>query len=263
MTETYLVIGANGAQGGAVARHLERDGHRVRGFGRADGGLADPEAVRAAFEGVARASVTLPMEFDPALVERYVDNIIAAAKGCERLVLNTGNRIPAERTGIAAFETRRDAAAALLASGIPTVVLRPPVYLENLAPAGGVLPYPIPAGHRVAWLAHADLGAITAAAFGRDELVGSAIDIGGGDVVTGPELAAAFGARYVPLTADAFEEHMAPILGPAAASGVAATYRWIAAPGNAGFYGGDPARVEETFGVRLTPLRAWAAEARR
>ncbi|MEW2356451.1 NmrA family transcriptional regulator [Spirillospora sp. NPDC029432] len=257
MTETYLVIGAKGAQGGAVARRLERDGHRVRGFGRADGGLADPEAVRAAFEGVTRASVTLPMEFDPALVERYVDNIIAAAKACERLVFNAGNRIPPAPTDVPAFETRRHAAGALLASGIPTVVLRPPVYLENLAPAGGVLAYPIPPGHRVAWLAHADLGALTAAAFDRDELVGTSIDIGGGEVLTGPDLAAAFGARYVPLTPDAFEEHMAPLLGPAAASGVAATYRWVAAPENERFYDGDPARVEAAFGVRLTPLRTW------
>ncbi|MFI0355683.1 SDR family oxidoreductase [Actinomadura sp. 9N407] len=258
MSDTYLVIGANGAQGGAVAKRLVRDGHHVRGFGRANGGgLGDPEAVRAAFEGVTRASVTLPMEFDPALVARYVDNIIAAAHGCERLVFNASNRIPAARTSVAAFETKRDAVDALFASGIPTVVLRPPVYLENLFPSDGVLAYPIPAGHRVAWLAHDDLGALTAAAFDRDDLLGTSVDVGGKDIVTGAELAAAFNVRYLPLDPDAFEEHMTPILGSAAASGVAATYRWLSVPENAHFYDGDPDKVEALFGVELTPLHTW------
>jgi uncharacterized protein YbjT (DUF2867 family) len=260
VSDTYLVIGANGAQGGAVAEQLVQKGRHVRGFGRQDGGgLGDPEAVRAAFEGVTHASVTLPMEFDPALVARYVENIIAAAHGCERLAFNTSNRLPATPTSVAAFETRRDAADALLASGVPTVVLRPPLYMENLFPANGVLAYPLAPGHRVAWLAHDDLGALTAAAFERDELVGTSIDIGGKDVVTGPELAAAFGASYVPLDPDDFEAHMAPILGPAPAAGVAATYRWVSAPENANFYDGDPEKVETLFGVELTPLKTWIA----
>ncbi|WP_433472411.1 SDR family oxidoreductase [Spirillospora sp. CA-142024] len=259
MTETYLVIGATGAQGGAVAKHLERDGHRVRGFSRRHGDLADPAAVRAAFEGVSRASVTLPMVFDRDRVARYVDNIITAARRCERIVLNTGNRLPATRTSVAAFETRRDAADALLASGIPAVVLRPPVYLENLHPAGGVLSYPIPPGHRVAWLAHDDLGALTAAALGRDDLVGTSIDIGGKDVVTGPELASVFGVEYVSVEPGTFQAFMAPVIGEAAAAGVADTYRWLSAPENARFYDGAPDKVEALFDVELTPLRTWAA----
>lgn len=259
MTKTYLVIGATGAQGGAVARRLEQDGRTVRGFGRRDGDLADPAAVREAFDGVYRASVTLPMVFDAALVARYVDNVIAAARHCERLVLNTSNRLPAVRTSVAAFETRRAAADALLDSGIPTVVLRPPVYLENLHPAGGALPYPIPPSHRVAWLSHADLGALTAAAFDRDDLVGTSTDIGGADVVTGPELASLLGADYAALEPDAFEAHMTPLIGEDAAAGVADTYRWVASPENAGFYDGDPAKVESLFGVELTPIRTWAA----
>ncbi|MGW4498990.1 SDR family oxidoreductase [Micromonospora sp. NPDC004336] len=280
MSDTYLVIGAGGAQGGAVARRLLRDGHRVRGFGRSAAGpsgvvwvrgdLADPAAVRAAFDGVTRASVTLPMEFDPAAVARQVDNIVAAADGLERLVYNTGNRIPVTRTGVAAFESKRDAAEALLSSGVPTVVLRPPVYLDNLvapwaraALANGFLPYPLPEGHRVAWLAHDDLGALTAAAFDRDDLTGTAIDVGGRDAVTGPELAAAFASvlgreiRYVPVHADTFEEEMAPVLGAAVAAGVAGTYRWLAAPEGIGLYEGDADKVEALFGVELTPLRTW------
>jgi uncharacterized protein YbjT (DUF2867 family) len=280
MSDTYLVIGAGGAQGGAVARRLLRDGHRVRGLGRSAtgpsgvewvrGDLADAAAVRAAFDGVTRASVTLPMEFDPATVARFTANVAAAAGGLDRLVFNAGNRIPAARTGVAAFESRREAAEALLSCGVPAVVLRPPVYLDNLAApwarealAGGVLPYPLPAEQRVAWLAHDDLAALTAAAFDRPELAGRAIDIGGKEPVTGPELAAAFAAvlgpeiRYVPVDPGAFEEGLAPVLGADAAAGVAGTYRWLALPEAAGLYEGDPGEVEALFGVELTPLRTW------
>ncbi|XVQ09121.1 NmrA family NAD(P)-binding protein [Spirillospora sp. CA-255316] len=280
MSDTYLVIGAGGAQGGAVARRLLRDGHRVRGLGRSAtgpsgiewvrGDLADAAAVRAAFDGVARASVTLPMEFDPVTVARFVDNVAAASGGLERLVFNTGNRVPATRTGVAAFESKREAAEALLSCGVPAVVLRPPVYLDNLAApwarealAGGVLPYPLPAERRVAWLAHDDLAALTAAAFDRPGLAGQAIDIGGKEAVTGPELAAAFTSvlgreiRYVPMDPGAFEEGLAPLLGAATAAGVASTYRWLALPEAAGLYEGDPDKIEELFGVELTPLRAW------
>lgn len=255
----------------------------MRGLGRSAAGpsgvewtrgdLGDPAAVRAAFDGATRASVTLPMEFDPATVARYVDNIIAASGGLERLVFNAGNRIPAVHTGVPAFETKRDAIEALLSSGVPTVVLCPPVYLDNLAApwarealANGSLPYPLPDGHRVAWLAHDDLGALTVAAFDRDELAGTAVDVGGKETVTGSELAATFGSvsgrdiRYVPVDADTFEEGLASMLGAAVAAvaaGVAGTYRWLAAPENAGLYDGDADKVEALFGVELTPLRAW------
>lgn len=292
MSDTYLVIGANGAQGGAVARRLARAGHRVRGLTRTAssgagarpgpagiewvaGALEDRAALRAAFDGVTHASVTLPLVYDPARVAAYTDNLIEAATAANlrRLVFNTTSRLPARPTTANAFETRRTAAEALLASGIPAVVLRPPVYLDNLcgpwvAPAlmaDGVLGYPIPADSPVGWLAHDDLGAITAAAFQRDELVGTAIDVGGSEVLTGPELARVFGevldrpVSYAAVPPDAFEAGLIPVFGPEMAVEVAATYHWLATPDGAQLFGGDPGKVEETFGVRLTPLRDWIA----
>ncbi|MDA8370742.1 MAG: NmrA family NAD(P)-binding protein [Nocardiopsaceae bacterium] len=286
MDGTYLVIGAGGAQGGAVARRLVEQGDRVRGLSRSGtgtlpgvewvkGDLADRAALRAAFDGVTHASVTLPMADEPALVADWVDAIVKAASagGLRRLVVNIANRLPAIRTSVDVFETRWAAAEALLASGVPTVVLRPPVYLDNLcAPwvsealvADGMLTYPIPAGHRVAWLSHDDLGTLTAAAFHRDDLVGTAIDVGGRDVVTGPELAAAFAAvldrtvTYREVPVDAFEAGLAEVLGPKRAAGVAETYRWLAGPGGADLYEGVPDKVEAAFGVRLTPLYTWIA----
>ena len=132
----FLVIGASGAQGGAVARQLAAQGHEVRGFSRNGkvpdgvrpflGDLGDAQRVKEAFDGVTHASVVLPMVYDAPTVSAYVRHVIdgARAAGVRRLAFNTGNRLPAVATGVAAFETRRRAAAALLDSGVPTVVLR-------------------------------------------------------------------------------------------------------------------------------------------
>ena len=119
----FLVIGASGAQGGAVARHLTERGHDVRGFSRTGdvpagvrpfrGDLGDAARVKAAFDGVTHASVTLPLVYDPATVSAHVRHVIdgALAAGVRRLAFNTGNRLPEAESGVAAFETRRRAPA--------------------------------------------------------------------------------------------------------------------------------------------------------
>lgn len=208
---TFLVMGATGAQGGAVARLLAAQGHQVRGLGRSgnvpDGVRPHTGPLEQAFDGVSHVSAVLPMFLDAAEVDIWVQTLCEQSlkAGVERLVFNTGNRIPADATGVPLFETRRAASAALLASGVPTVVLRPPVYLDNLrAPwvtarlsGEGVLSYPLPASMPVAWLSHDDLAAATAAALTRDGLEGSELDLGGPEALTGPQLAAAFGDSVI------------------------------------------------------------------
>ncbi|WP_101786734.1 SDR family oxidoreductase [Nonomuraea indica] len=274
-----LVFGAGGAQGGAVARRLADEGHAVRGLSRTgaapDGvepfraDLGDAGRVAEAFAGVTHASVVLPLEFDPVLVAAYVRNVVeaATAAGVRRLVFCTGNRLPAEETGVPAFETRRAAARAMLESPVPSVVLCPPLYLENLAApwvreglaAEGVLRYPVPAGVRAAWLSHADLAAATLAALTGEGLEGATLDLGG-EPVTGPELAAAFGARYEAVDVDAFEAGLAAVAGARTAAGVAATYRWIAGRGHDLY--AAPAGGAERLGITVTSPAAWASAPR-
>ncbi|WP_216853376.1 SDR family oxidoreductase [Phytoactinopolyspora halotolerans] len=292
--QLFLIIGASGAQGGAVARGLLRAGHRVRGLTRgrsergtaalpdgvqpAVGDLADADQLMVAFEGVTHVSVTLPMVFDADVVASYVDNIAeaAAAAGVQRMVFNTGTGVPDTATDVPAFETRRAAAAALQASGVATVVLAPLVYLENLAApwvAGpvvreGVLRYPLPAGLPVAWLSHDDLAAATVAALTSDGVEGGTVRVGGPDVVTGAELADEIGAvlgrdvTYVEQDVDEFERGLAYAVGADAAAGVASTYRWLATDDGArscGDWRGDAcsALVGKHAGITLTPLHDW------
>ncbi|MFG3438792.1 SDR family oxidoreductase [Nonomuraea sp. NPDC047897] len=271
-----LVFGAGGAQGGAVARRLVDEGHAVRGLSRTGAApegvepfradLGDAGRVAAAFAEVTHASVMLPLEFEPDRVAAYVRHVVDAATraGVRRLVFCTGNRLPVAETGVAAFETRRAAARAVLGSPVPAVVLCPPLYLENLAApwvreglaAEGVLRYPMPADVPVAWLSHADLAAATLAALTGDGLEGTALDLGG-EPVTGPELASAFGARYEEADVDAFEAGLAAAAGPRTAAGVASTYRWIAARGRDLY--AAPSGGAKRLGIAVTSPAAWAS----
>lgn len=285
----YLVIGAQGFQGGAVARHLLAEGHTVRAFAKpggtpapnapelptVHGDLADPTAVRVAFEGITHASVVLPLVYDADLVTTYATNVAVAAReaGVRRLVFNTNTPLPAEHTDFAAYETRRTAERVLRGSGVPLVILRPPVYLDNLfspwnGPAlvnDGVLAYPLPAHRRVAWISHTDLAAATAAALRRPGIEGLELGLGGPEVVDGPALAAAFGAAmerevgYVPLDPDQFEPGLAEAVGAGAASGVAGIYRWAALDREPDLFAADHTEVVRQLGVRFAPIGDWVS----
>jgi uncharacterized protein YbjT (DUF2867 family) len=285
----YLVIGSQGFQGAAVARHLQADGHEVRGFTRSGanpaqgapdihtvyGDLAELDDVRKAFDGITHASVVLPLVYDQELVQTYARNVVTAAEeaGIARLVYNTNTPVPAEITPYAAYETRRAAELVLRESGLPVVVLRPPVYLDNLfspwnGPAlvnDGVLAYPLPTDRKVAWISHTDLAVATVAALHCDGIEGEVLSLGGPNAVDGVELAAAFGAAlgkeisYVPLEVAQFEAGLREVLGDSAASGVAGIYRWAAQTPDQELFAGDHAEVERVLGVRMTPITEWVA----
>lgn len=284
----YLVIGARGFQGGAVAGLLAREGCPVRGLGgrgasaaaptapripTVTGDLADPGVVREAFRDVTHASVVFPLVYDRDLIAAYARNVAAAAQeaGVRRIVYNTNTPVPAQATPYAAYETRRLAEEILRAADLPLVILRPPVYLDNLfspwsGPSlvgEGVLAYPLPADLRVAWLCHADLAAATVAALHRDGIEGRTIAVGGPDALTGDELAAAFAealgrdVSYLPLDVDRFEAGLREVVGAHAAEGVAGIYRWAARTPDPDLFAPDPAQAAHALGVSLTPVEKW------
>lgn len=283
------VVGATGFQGGAVARLLTERDHRVRGLTRrpaADrpslpaavfvrGDLADPEAVRELFDGTTHGFVTLPLEYDPERVEAYARNVAAAAlaAGTRRLVFNSNTRIPGAPTGVPAFETRRLAERVLRESGVPLVVLRPPVYLDNLfSPWNGpglvdegVLAYPLPESARTAWLSHRDLAHAALAALTREGVDGRTFDIGGARALTGRELARALGralgrpVRYRELDPVVFERGLAQLLGADAAAGVAGIYHYAASGADPELMADDGGVSAEVLALDPPPVEEWAA----
>ncbi|WP_116198578.1 SDR family oxidoreductase [Amycolatopsis circi] len=284
----YLVIGAGGFQGGAVARALLRRGCDVLGFARRGGpsafrapgvplitgDLADPASVRAAFDGITHASVVLPLVYDAELVSAFARNVVEAARaaGVVRLVYNTNTPIPAEPTGLPAYETRRAAEGIFRESGLPVVVLRPPVYLDNLFSPwtgralvnDGVLLYPLSASRKVAWLSHTDLAEATVAALDAPGIEGTVLRLAGADVVDGPGLAAAFGSAlgreitYIALDVGQFQAVLGEVFGERAAAGVAGIYEY-AEVADPWFFAASPAPAERALGIRPGRIQDWVA----
>lgn len=283
------VVGATGFQGGAVARLLAERHHGVRTLTRradADrpplpgaffvpGDLGAAGDVRRLFEGTTHAFVTMPLVYDEARVETYARNIAEAAlaAGTGRLVFNANTRLPLGPTDVAAFETRRLAERVLRDSGVPLVVVRPPVYLDNLfspwnGPAlvdEGVLAYPLPESARTAWLSHRGLAEAALAALTREGLEGRTFDIGGDRALTGRELAAAFGrglgrtVRYEELDPAVFERSLAQLLGPETAAGVAGIYHYMASGGDPLLMTDDDGVSSEVLGLEPPPVEEWVA----
>lgn len=283
------VVGATGFQGGAVARLLTERHHGVHTLTRrpsADrpplpgaafvaGDLGRPDDVRRLFEGTTHAFMTMPLVYEGERVEAYARNVAAAAleAGTERLVFNSNTRIPLGPTDVAAFETRRLAERVLRDSGVPLVVIRPPVYLDNLfspwnGPSlvdDGVLAYPLPAAARTAWLSHRGLAEAALAALSREDLEGRTFDIGGERSLTGGELAAAFGrglgraVRYEELDPAAFERSLGRLLGPETAAGVAGIYHFMASGADPLLMADDDGVSTEVLGLEPPPVEEWVA----
>ncbi|MET7618535.1 NmrA family NAD(P)-binding protein [Streptomyces sp. NPDC005408] len=287
------VVGATGFQGGATARLLAERKHRVRTLSRkpeadrpelpgisvASGDLGRYEDVRQLFEGATHAAVVMPLVYQAEKVMRYAQHIAKAAReaGVGRLVYNTNTRIPDRSTNVVAFETRRLAETvfreSLAHSGVEVVVVRPPVYLDNLfspwnGPAlvnEGVLAYPLPADTPTAWISHRDMAEAVYAALTVDGVAGRTFDIGGAQTLTGDQLAKAFGQglgreiRYVPLEPGIFEQGLAQILGTESAAGVSGIYHYMAAGLEPCLMAGDESDLAAALSVKPAPVDEWVA----
>ncbi|MFI1015484.1 SDR family oxidoreductase [Streptomyces sp. NPDC020965] len=287
------VVGATGFQGGATARLLTERGHPVHTLSRkaeadrpelpgvsfGSGDLGRYEDVRQLFEGATHAAVVMPLVYQAEKVMRYAQHIAKAAReaGVRRLVYNTNTRVPDRTTNVVAFETRRLAETvfreSLAHSGVELVVVRPPVYLDNLfspwnGPAlvnEGVLAYPLPADVPTAWLSHRDLAEAVYAALTVDGIAGRAFDIGGARTLTGPELAEAFArglrrpVRYVPLEPAVFERGLSQILGPESAAGISGLYHYMASGVEPELMRGDDGATAASLSVKPAPVEEWVA----
>lgn len=283
-----LVYGASGVRGTPVARRLLAAGYTVRVLARDEakaegwrrqgaevalGDLGDRASLERASAGVDAGFLHLPLVYDRALAGGFVRNAVAAARatGVGRLVFQGNNTYPAEPTAAAGFEIDRDAVAAVLGSGIPSLALRPTIYMDNLlgpwtAPGivgGGVVAYPIPAETEVAWLSADDAASVVVAALDRTDLAGVAFDLGGPQLLTGGDVAARFAAhlgrpvRYQPIPLDAFEQGIKAAVGEQAGTEIAKLYRWDAERGDGRRNAVDPAPLLAELPVRLTTLAQW------
>jgi uncharacterized protein YbjT (DUF2867 family) len=251
-----LTYGSTGAQGAPAARKLLDAGHQVRvvvrhpeqasalrqlGAEVVVGDLNDRDSLERASVGIDAVFLMIPVsaQGDPLVMAR---NALDAARngGAGLVVFNTGGHPPAAPTGIAMFDARVQMEAVVSGSAIPTIVLRPGVYMENfLGPwclpsvqQHGLVVYPHRRDLRVSWIASDDLGSFAVAAMDRPHLAGRAFTLGGPEALSGGDVAAAFTAAldrpigYHAITGAEFGEAMTQFMGPEMGANLAAAYTY-------------------------------------
>lgn len=202
MADTYAVIGATGATGGAVASALVESGLRVRAVARnpqssraqrlSDAGievvaadLGDEQALTQAFTDVAGVfAVTTPFEEGPDIEVEQGLHIIGAAVHAHvpHLVLSSVSNAD-QHTGIPHFESKARLEDALVASGVPYTIVGPTYFYDNLL--GGIdelqsgrFTLPLPATKPLQQLSRRDLGRFVATILlDPQRFVGTRIDV--------------------------------------------------------------------------------------
>jgi uncharacterized protein YbjT (DUF2867 family) len=215
MASSVLVTGATGLQGGAVARRLLRDGHRVTALTRKPdsvpardlAGLGgrlvtadfdDPDSLAGAFAGVDVVfAMGTPLEAGPEGETRQAITLLdaAAAAGIGHLVYSSAANAD-KGTGISWFDSKHKVEQHLRGLDVPWTIVAPAVFMEVVSSAQtvaglryGKLVMPLSPGRTLQYVDPADIAGFVASVVADPaRFAGRRIDLVS-DVTTGPALA--------------------------------------------------------------------------
>ena len=278
-----IVHGATGAQGSPILSALTTAGRSAIAAVRhpeavPDGivarqvDLASAASLASVYEGADGVFIHLPMgapEAAAAQARAVVEAVAQARPG--RVVISTSGQIvdqpdsPLQAATDSPIMTLIDG---VTGSGVPTAVVAPRLYLENLllpvvldpACQEGVLRYPLPASFPVSWSSHLDVADVVVRLLTDASPNTGTVGVGHRPGLTGPDLAAAFSShlgrevRFEGITPEAFGELITPLFGPAAAP-VVELYRALnAQDGNTI---AEDSSAQELLGLRPRPIEQW------
>ncbi len=286
------VLGASGSTGRVVADFVLNDGHDLcaivrnpdscadladRGAQTVRADLDDPSTINAALDGVQAVYFCSPLPVghdDPFAVElergqRFIKAAQSAA--VEHVVLLSAMG-PETAPGVALLETKRAIESDLIGSGLGYTILRPSMFMDNVALAGpqpllGMgLTWPFSAEKPIQPIAAADIGAIAFQALSGPAR-NSVYDLVGPEAIRFPEMAEdlgrAMGAKigFTEISDAIYVEHVGAAIGsPQVAQAIADSYRlWEREGGGTG----DAAFLENEFDVKLTRFVDFAANVAR
>ena len=278
-----IVHGATGAQGSPILSALTSAGRTAIAAVRhpeavPDGivarqvDLASVASLASAYKGADGVFVHLPMgapEAAAAQARAVVEAVARTRPG--RVVISTSGQIvdqpgsPLQATADSPIMTLIDG---VTGSGVPTAVVAPRLYLENLllpvvldpARQEGVLRYPLPASFPVSWSSHLDVADVVVRLLTDASPTTGTVGVGHRPGLTGPDLAAAFSShlgrevRFEGITPEAFGELITPLFGPAAALVVELYQALNAQDGNTI---AEDSSAQELLGLRPRPIEQW------
>ena len=278
-----IVHGATGAQGSPILSALTSAGRTAIAAVRhpeavPDGivarqvDLASADSLASVYEGADGVFVHLPMgapEAAAAQARAVVEAVAQARPG--RVVISTSGQIvdqpgsPLQATADSPIMTLIDG---VTGSGVPTAVVAPRLYLENLllpvvldpTRQEGVLRYPLPASFPVSWSSHLDVADVVVRLLMDASPTTGTVGVGHRPGLTGPDLAAAFSShlgrevRFEGITPEAFGELITPLFGLAAAPVVELYQALNAQDGNTI---AEDSSAQELLGLRPRPIEQW------
>jgi NAD(P)H dehydrogenase (quinone) len=265
------VFGATGAQGKPVAEQAAASGLNVRALSRSGVNAVDlnrQSSIEAALAGVDAAFLHLPMPQSPEQPVQFLTNFIAAAHAVKlpHLVFSTSGYASNVFRSSPIIDGNRAATQALLGCGIPTIVLQPTIYLENLNVGlfvpqlheSGVLDYPpLPLQFPICWTSLQDQALVAVAALTRADLAGQCFEIASHQELTGTELAVLLRdilnrpVAFQPLSSTAFGDRVANAIGNPGIGFVLSDMYAAVALSEANARRIDVERLESVFGVTL------------
>ena len=281
------VIGASGTTGNAVAKLALEGGHDLRAVVRnpnactdlgalgakvIEADLDDPDGFSATLSGVEAVYYCSPLPVghdEPFVLERSRGRgLVDAAKsaGVAHFVLLSAMG-PESAPGVTLLETKRAVERDLAASGLAYTILRPSMFMDNVAMAGpealtGVgLTWPFSEDALIQPIAAADIAQIAFQAMISGPRNRS-FELVGPEALTFPQIASALGkaleseVRFIPISDDVFVEHVGAAIGSTkVARAVAEAYRLWERDGSGA---GDASILESEFDVSLTRFEDYA-----
>jgi uncharacterized protein YbjT (DUF2867 family) len=204
MNDLILVTGASGQQGGTVARHLLKQGQKVRVLARipekaeglkklgaemVQGDLLNRASIDTALKGIKRMFlVTTPFEAGVETETQQGINAVeaAAAAGVEHLVFSSVGSAQ-RHTGIPHFESKWKVEQHIHKLGLKTTILRPVFFMENFGSPWflptlktGTFSMPLPIDRKLAMVSVENIGELGAQAFLHpDKYIGAEIELAG------------------------------------------------------------------------------------
>ena len=284
-----LVYGAGGGQGAAVVQSLLDADYAVRIIARSEstasnyqdtnvevvrGDLDDVESLHGASIGVDAVAMNLPIVFDLEQMNRHGRNIVDAAKKADvpHLVYNSSICAPDESIGYEFFD---DGIVPVIEyvrnSGLTSIVLRPPLYVDNVRAdwtvpfieAHDVLSYAIDDRLQMPWMSFRNLGQFFVASIERQDLSGEVFDVAWPEPFSSARIADAISGalgrtiRYKACSPRELADRVAPAWGAAAADHVESLYSLMNANDGA-LTKRDYRRAFDTLQPKLESLQDWA-----
>jgi uncharacterized protein YbjT (DUF2867 family) len=281
-----LVYQANGVQGAAVVRHLERTGHQIRALirdgSKAAGFLArgievavadlrDRAALCRAHEGIDHVILQIPAR-DDAFAEVAIGNAVAAMRETSVLgvIVKMANPTPTMHAANTGFSVNSIIAGEVRRSGIPHSVIEPTMYLDTLLKPSlrreiaeeDRIDLPVDADLPIAWTTTDDAAKLAVLLLERRSF-GLQLRCAGVDAWAGPGLAAAcstvLGRRitYRSTSMARFQSDIEAAIGTQAAAPAIAKFRFLSEFQQEArrMLGGT--FIADVPGFRPTSLQAW------